>query len=136
FRSYDAGETWERISPENHEEIRNIESVAVDPKDHNAIYAGTWHLPWKTTDGGNNWYSIKNGLIDDSDVFTITIDWSNHDTAYLGACSGIYRTDNAASLWRKIQGIPFSARRTRSIRQDPRQARENGMPWILRHKDA
>lgn len=119
FRSSDGGSHWQRISPERHEEIRNIESLAVDPLDHQHIYAGTWHLPWKTTDGGAHWFSIKEGLIDDSDVFTITVDWSNRETAYLGACSGIYRTDTAGLQWRKIQGIPFSARRTRAIRQDP-----------------
>jgi photosystem II stability/assembly factor-like uncharacterized protein len=123
FRSTDAGDHWKRISPEFHQEIRNIESLSVDPLDHNAIYAGTWHLPWKTNDGGATWFSIKDGLIDDSDVFTITVDWSNRETAYLGACSGIYRTDNAGMTWRKIQGIPFSARRTRAIRQDPQLAR-------------
>ena len=123
FRSTDAGDHWKRISPEFHEEIRNIESLAVDPLDHNAIYAGTWHLPWKTADGGATWFSIKNGILDDSDVFTITVDWSHRETAYLGACSGIYRTDNAGLVWRKIQGMPFSARRTRAIRQDPQQPR-------------
>src|SRR5258708_653071 len=76
----------------------------------------------KTSDGGSTWFSIKEGILDDSDVFTITIDWSNHSTAYLGACSGIYRTDSAGGVWRKIQGIPFSARRTRAIRQDPQRA--------------
>src|SRR5204863_952573 len=35
------------------------------------------------------------------------------------ACSGIYRTEDAGQQWRKVQGIPFSARRTRAMRQDP-----------------
>ncbi len=38
------------------------------------IYAGTWHLPWKTTDGGAHWDNIKQGIIDDSDVFSIIVD--------------------------------------------------------------
>ena len=38
------------------------------------VYAGTWHLPWKTTDGGKTWHNIKQGVIDDSDVFSIIID--------------------------------------------------------------
>src|SRR5690349_4091010 len=33
FRSQDGGENWERISPEGHAEIKNIESLAVDPLD-------------------------------------------------------------------------------------------------------
>jgi photosystem II stability/assembly factor-like uncharacterized protein len=119
FRSSDGGATWARISPADSPEIHNVESLAVDPRDSSIVYAGTWHLPWKTIDGGVNWFSIKEGILDDSDVFTITVDWSSNETAYLGACSGIYRTGNAGQLWRKVQGIPFSARRTRALRQDP-----------------
>jgi photosystem II stability/assembly factor-like uncharacterized protein len=119
FRSSDGGSSWSQISPKDHAEIRNVESLAVDPRDSNVVYAGTWHLPWKTSDGGASWVSIKEGILDDSDVFTITVDWSSHDTAYLGACSGIYRTENAGQMWRKVHGMPFSARRTRALRQDP-----------------
>jgi photosystem II stability/assembly factor-like uncharacterized protein len=120
FRSRNAGQTWERISPAYHEEIRNIESLAIDPKDPDVIYAGTWHLPWKTTDGGNYWFSIKNGIIDDSDMFSIVVDWSNNGKLYASACSGIYGSNSAGRLWRKIQGIPHSARRTRVIKQHPK----------------
>lgn len=120
FRTLDGGNRWQRISPAYHEEIRNIESVAVDPTNADVIYAGTWHLPWKTADGGRTWDSVKAGIIDDSDIFSIAIDWSNPKTVYASACSGIYRSDSAGALWRKIQGIPYSARRTRVIRQDPR----------------
>lgn len=119
FRSRDHGETWERISPENHPELRTVESVAVDPQNPDAIYAGTWHLPWKTEDGGKNWHSIKKGVIDDSDVFSIVIDPANSANLFISACSGIYRSDSAGELFQKIQGIPYSARRTRSLRIDP-----------------
>jgi photosystem II stability/assembly factor-like uncharacterized protein len=119
FRSRDGGDTFERISPPNHTEIKNIESLAVDPKDPNIIYAGTWHLAWKTADGGRTWHSIKKGVVDDSDVFSIIVDSSNTQNVYLSACSGIYKSENQAELFHKIQGIPFSARRTRVLKQDP-----------------
>jgi len=51
-----------------------VESLAIDPTDPDVVYAGTWHLPWKTTDGGKTWSNIKQGIIDDSDVFSIIID--------------------------------------------------------------
>ncbi|MGA8067298.1 MAG: hypothetical protein WCA47_08210, partial [Terriglobales bacterium] len=54
YRSKDGGDSWERISPANSDEIKNIESIAVDPRDPNTVYAGTWHLAWKTSDGGAN----------------------------------------------------------------------------------
>lgn len=119
FRTRDGGDNWERISPEHHAEIKNVESIAVDPQNADVIYAGTWHLPWKTEDGGKTWHNIKKGVIDDSDVFTIVIDSQNTSSVYISACSGIYRSESAGDLFRKIQGIPYSARRTRSLQLDP-----------------
>ena len=119
FRSDDAGLDWRRISPPGHPEIRNLESVAIDPVHPEIIYVGTWHLPWKTADGGATWVSMKKGMIDDSDVFSILVDSSNRRTVYATACSGIYRSDSAGAEWRKIQGIPNSARRTHTLVLDP-----------------
>ncbi|HEX7961309.1 MAG TPA: transcriptional regulator, partial [Terriglobales bacterium] len=75
--------------------------------------------PWKTADGGKNWSHMKEGIIDDSDVFSIIVDPRNANNIYLSACSGIYKSENAGTLFHKIQGIPFSARRTRVLQQDP-----------------
>ncbi len=119
FRSADAGAHWTRISPPDSTEIHNIASVAIDPADPKIIYVGTWHLPWKTTDGGEHWENIKQGIIDDSDVFSIIIDPENAANVYASACSGIYKSENAGALFHKIQGIPSTARRTRVLFQDP-----------------
>ncbi len=119
FRSKDSGNSWERLSPANHAEIKNIESIAVDPKDPDVVYAGTWHLAWKTADAGAHWQHINKGMIDDSDVFSIIVDSTNPSVVYASACSGIYKSESAGDLFRKLQGIPFSARRTRVLKQDP-----------------
>ena len=119
YRSRNGGHDWERISPENHAEIKNVESVAIDPANPEVIYAGTWHLPWKTEDGGKTWHNIKKGVIDDSDVFSIVIDPSQPANLFISACSGIYRSESAGEMFRKIQGIPYSARRTRMLQMDP-----------------
>ncbi|HYL92445.1 MAG TPA: transcriptional regulator, partial [Alphaproteobacteria bacterium] len=119
FRSRNQGESWRRISPENHAEIKNLASIAIDPANPDIIYAGTWRLPWKTEDGGASWHSIRKGVIEDSDVFSIVVDSANPSNIYISACSGIYRSEVAGELFRKIQGIPYSARRTRVLRMDP-----------------
>jgi photosystem II stability/assembly factor-like uncharacterized protein len=121
YRSLDGAKSWERISPEHHEELRNFDSLAIDPRDPQIIYAGTFHLPWKTSDGGRNWRPIHEGMIDDSDVMSILIDEGNPRRVYASACSGIYRSDDSAAQWRKIQGIPYTARRTYAISQDPKR---------------
>ena len=121
FRSTDDGRTWERISPPDDQELRNVDSVAIDTADANVIYAGTYHLPWKTTDGGKTWKSVAAGLIDDSDIMSLRVDASNPARLYLSACSGIYRSENRGGQWTKLQGIPYAARRTQAILQDPQQ---------------
>ena len=119
FRSTDGGVAWNLISPPGSKEIHEVESLAVDPVDPNVVYAGTWHLPWKTVDGGKNWKNIKQGVIEDSDVFSIILDSARRSTVYLSACSGIYKSDNAGDLFHKVEGIPADARRTRVLMQDP-----------------
>jgi photosystem II stability/assembly factor-like uncharacterized protein len=122
FRSSDAGKTWERISPEGDREIRNIESAAISPISTDTIYVGTYHLPWKTTDGGKTWKQTGYkaiGVIDDSDIFGICINPTNPNLIYLNACSGIYRSTSGGDKWTKLPGIPFSARRTYALLPHP-----------------
>ncbi len=119
YRSADNGATWERITPAGHEDLRNFDSVAFDPKDDNVIYAGTYHLPWKTSNGGKDWFPIVKGMIDDSDVMSIIVDPANVDNVHATACSGIYHSVNGGTQWVKYQGIPSVFRRTQLIRMDP-----------------
>jgi photosystem II stability/assembly factor-like uncharacterized protein len=119
FLSSDSGKTWERISPEGDEEIKNLDSLAIDPRDPQVIYAGTYHLPWLTRDGGKNWKAVIAGIIDDSDIMSLRLDETNADRVYMSACSGIYRSENQGGQWIKLQGIPYAARRTQVIVQDP-----------------
>jgi photosystem II stability/assembly factor-like uncharacterized protein len=119
FLSTDDGESWDRISPRGHADLRNVESVAVDAADPRVIFAGTWHLPWKTPDGGRSWRPSHAGIIDDSDIFSLSFDRRAPQTMYATACSGIYRSLDAGARWSKIRGIPGSARRTRAFTQDP-----------------
>ncbi len=122
YRTMDRGQSWKRITPVNDPELRGFHSVALDPRDVNIIYVGTNHLPWKTLDGGETWKragSKETGMIDDSDIFAIHIDEANPDTVVMSACSGIYRSLDASSKWTKIQGIPYTSRRTHVIYQHP-----------------
>ena len=115
--SRDSGDTWSKL--ESPSSPLDINSMAIDPKNDRTIYAGTTWRPYKSTDGGKSWRLIKNGLIDDSDVFAMTIDPRKSDHLIASACSGIYESFNAGEKWAKIQGIPSQSRRTRDIVQHP-----------------
>src|SRR5690349_10471973 len=119
FRSDDAGETWKQLPTSNVNGLLHVESLAIDPRTANTIYAGTWYLPYKSVDGGQTWASIKNGIIDDSDIFAIDIDPRDPNHIIASACSGIYESKTAGDSWRKVQGIPSQSRRTRAILQHP-----------------
>ena len=115
FLSRDAGQTWARITPKDHPDLKNIESLAFDPDDPRVLYAGTWHLAWRTRDAGSTWAPIHEGMIDDSDVMTMTVLRDDPQVLYATACSGIYRSEDGGDSWTKLKGIPFSSRRTRAF---------------------
>lgn len=122
YRSSDRGSNWELITPVGNPELRGFHSVAIDPRDVNAIYVGTHHLPWKTLDGGKTWKRTGHkeiGMIDDSDIFSIQIDPENPNVVMMSACSGVYRSQDAGTGWTKFQGIPYSARRTHMVYRHP-----------------
>jgi photosystem II stability/assembly factor-like uncharacterized protein len=119
FRSDNSGDSWTQLPTYTTPGLVHVESLAIDPRTTNTIYAGTWYLPYKSTDGGQNWKSIKNGIIDDSDIFAIDIDPRDPNHVIASACSGIYETGNGGDSWTKVQGIPSQSRRTRAIVQHP-----------------
>jgi photosystem II stability/assembly factor-like uncharacterized protein len=119
YRSDDAGDTWKKLPTDKVQGLLHVESLAIDPRTTDTIYAGTFWLPYKSTDGGETWKSIRNGMIDDSDVFAIDIDPRDPNHVIASACSGIYESKNGGESWRKVQGIPSQSRRTRAIMQHP-----------------
>ncbi len=117
--SDDSGATWTRISDPKNLEMGGITATAIDPSNHDILYAGTSHLPWKSIDGGKTWQSIHTGMSDDSDVFSIYVNPANPENVFASACSGIYTSPDRGDNWRKVMGLTFSQRRTHVIRKDP-----------------
>ncbi len=117
YVSKDSGDDWERV--ESPTMPVNVNSFAVDPRNTTTLYAGTTWRPYKSTDSGKNWRLIKTGMIDDSDVFAITINSKDNQHLVASACSGIYESLNGGEKWAKIQGIPSTSRRTRDLVQHP-----------------
>ena len=122
FLSRDGGERWARISPESNRALMPVVSVEFDPTNSHVLYAGTPHLPWKTSDGGATWRPAHTGMLDDSDVFSIHVDTHHPARVFASACSGIYRSLNQASSWTKLLGARDASYRTYQITQHPTQA--------------
>jgi photosystem II stability/assembly factor-like uncharacterized protein len=123
FLTRNSGTTWTRISSEFNRQLQPVVSLAFHPRDCRILYAGTPHLPWKTRDGGIVWRSVHQGMLDDSDVFSIHVDPTQPESVYASACSGIYRSRNGGALWTKLSGARDASYRTYVIAQDPRNPR-------------
>ena len=127
YLSKNGGANWARISPAGDPELRPVVSLAFHPSNDAILYAGTTHLPWATTNGGASWQSIHNGMLDDSDVFSIQVDPRDPSRVFSSACSGVYGSTDAAANWKRFP-TPSGAFRTHfvaelSIANDTRRGR-------------
>lgn len=82
LRTADGGATWEDIPLLTPAGSTAIHSLAVSPKDANAIYYGTASTFYRTFDGGAKWITATNPT--SRVVTTLLVDASDDATLYLG----------------------------------------------------
>jgi photosystem II stability/assembly factor-like uncharacterized protein len=112
-RSLDAGRTWSQISDQI-----NVESLAVDPRSPDRIFVGTWRQGWRTDDGGKSWKHIAEGMVLDTDMFSITIDPKQPDNVWVATCGWVYNSQNGGDLWTRYRD-GFNNRRIHDVDIDP-----------------
>jgi photosystem II stability/assembly factor-like uncharacterized protein len=139
YRSTDAGRNWTQISDQV-----NVESLAIDPRSHDRIFAGTWRQGIRTDDGGKNWKLINNGMVLDTDMFSITMAGDDPDNMWVSTCGWVYNTKNGGDLWTRYRD-GFNNRRIHDIEIDPcrkdalyagsvaglYRSEDNGKSWYL-----
>lgn len=121
FRSRDGGKTWQKILFVN--DKTGAADLSVDAHNPQIMYATTWQVlrrPWdiyefgpgsgiyKTTDGGDHWTQLKNGL-PRSDMGKIGIAVSPADSNRIyatigGDDGGIFRSDDGGENWKLLNG--------------------------------
>ena len=126
FRSTDGGQTWQKIIYKD--ENTGASDVEIDASNPDVIYASMWEVregPWednnevngtggglfKSTDGGNTWHPLSNGLPKDLSQIYVAIAPTDPRRLYatLGTASGalgVYRSDNAGENWTHIMEDP------------------------------
>jgi photosystem II stability/assembly factor-like uncharacterized protein len=126
FRSSDGGQTWQKVIYKN--ENTGASDVEIDLSNPDVIYASMWEAregPWednnevngtggglfKSTDGGNTWRPLTNGL--PKDLAQINVAIAPSDARRLYATVAIapgslafYRSDDAGENWNKITDDP------------------------------
>jgi len=126
FRSSDGGQTWQKAVYKN--ENTGASDVEIDPSNPDVIYASMWEVregPWednnevngtsgglfKSTDGGNTWKSLSNGLPKDLAQIYVAIAPSDTRRLYatVATASGslsFYRSDDGGEGWSKTTDDP------------------------------
>ena len=120
FKSIDGGKTWKKTLYVNHN--TGAIQVELDPNNSQIVFATLWEHqegPWenakfsgknsglyKSTDGGETWKKITNGLPGANDGLGrvwVTTSLSNSQRMYAIVSAenngGIYRSDNAGESW-------------------------------------
>jgi photosystem II stability/assembly factor-like uncharacterized protein len=113
WRSYDGGESWQKISDQI-----NVESLAIDPRDHDRIYVGTWRQGIRTDDGGKHWKLINAGMVLDTDMFGITFEPDNPDSLWVSTCGWVYNSTNRGEVWTRYRD-GFDNRRIHDVQVNP-----------------
>jgi photosystem II stability/assembly factor-like uncharacterized protein len=108
----DAGKSWHYLTAAL-PEIGKVTSLLVDPHRPGTIYAGTWRQAYRSDDGGATWRGVFDGMVLDSEVFTLTPGWESGEI-WASTCGWVYRTTNGGGSWKRYQQ-GLSERRTPSF---------------------
>jgi len=120
YRTTDGGITWENILAVN--DITGASSLSMDMTNPRILYASMWQhrrFPWfmesggkdsglyKSTNGGDTWEKMKEGLPEEIGKSGISVSRANPDRVYAvleaeGKKGGVYRSDNAGKNWKQV----------------------------------
>ena len=152
FRSTDGGNTWQKILYKD--ENTGGSDIEIDPSNPDVLYASLWEAregPWednnqfqgtggglfKSTDAGNTWHPLTNGLPKNITQINVAIAPSQPSRLYTsvattehgeygsGAGLGVYRSDDSGETWHVAATDPRPAMRIGGgdlpvIRVDPK----------------
>ncbi|MCB9377551.1 MAG: hypothetical protein H6511_02145 [Holophagales bacterium] len=113
WRSDDAGGTWRRISGVE-PELVHVSSLLVDREDPERVLAGTWRRAFRSNDGGATWKGVFEGMILDTEVFSLHPVPGRRGELWASTCGWVYHASGLGDRWtRTKQG--FAERRTPSF---------------------
>tara|TARA_R100000935_G_scaffold8302_2_gene17327 strand:- start:8782 stop:11916 length:3135 start_codon:yes stop_codon:yes gene_type:complete len=124
YKSTDGGATWKKTLFVNN--FTGAAELSMDYNNPQVLYAAMWHhqrTPWKiisggegsglykSTDAGETWERLENGLPKELGKMAIAVSRSNSNTVYAliesdtqTDQSGLYRSSNAGKSWSQISG--------------------------------
>ncbi len=120
YRSTDGGNTWEQVLYVN--TTTGASSLSMDMTNPRILYASMWQhrrYPWimesggeysglyKSTDGGDTWTKLKEGLPEEFGKSGISVSRANPNRVFSvieaeGKKGGVYRSDDAGKKWKQV----------------------------------
>src|SRR6185369_10338921 len=99
---------WRNIGPDRGG--RSIAVSGVRGRKNEAYFGAVGGGLWKTTDGGENWFPVTDGLITSASVGAVAVSESNPDIVFIGtgeSCirgnimpgDGVYKSTDAGKTW-------------------------------------
>ena len=125
YRTRDGGRTWQKVLFVS--DSTGAVDLAINARNPNEIYASMWRAerkPWtvisganeggiyKTTDGGDTWQHLTNGLPNGlRGKSSVTVSRSSPQTVYVlieapGDENGVYRSDDGGASFRHVSNQP------------------------------
>ena len=97
FKSFDAGETWTKLSTPAH-----FYKFAIHPQSSDVVYATEASSVYRSNNGGMSWNLLTNigGC-----CINLQIDPAEPDTIYSGASNGLYKSVDGGESWRVVDEI-------------------------------
>ncbi len=122
YRTMDGGKNWEKVLYVN--TTTGASSLSMDMTNPRILYASMWQhrrYPWiiesggehsglyKSTDGGDTWNKMKEGLPKEFGKSGISVSRANPERVFAvieaeGKKGGVYRSDNAGKNWKLVNG--------------------------------
>ncbi|EKB49797.1 WD40/YVTN/BNR-like repeat-containing protein [Cecembia lonarensis] len=124
YKSTDGGETWERVLFVN--TLTGASELSMDMNFPDVLYAAMWEhqrLPWKvisggdgsglykSTDGGETWQKLENGLPKEMGKMAIAVSRANSEKVYAliesdsdKGMGGLFVSENGGNSWSKVSG--------------------------------
>ncbi len=138
YRSSDGGQSWQKVLYKD--QNTGGSDIEIDPSNPEVLYAGVWEAregPWednnvfngaggglfKSTDGGNTWRQLKNGLPASLTQVNVAIAASEPKRLYAAVGTtekgdyasalglGVYRSDDGGESWYRATADPRPAMR-------------------------
>ncbi|MDA8019574.1 MAG: glycosyl hydrolase [Thermoanaerobaculia bacterium] len=112
YRSDDMGSTWKQMNSSQNVQMRPFyfSELVVDPRDHMRVYKPGFILT-SSIDGGKSFSSLFGGGFTGTvhpDHHALWIHPENPEQLILGTDGGVYVSENRASSWRHVKGLPVS----------------------------